>query len=141
MTTLDEHIDELDKMVVGGTSAPTIRSQIAFISREVAALEAELVRVNVDHANLKEAYLNLQAAQAEKEADPFTNFKGHRFKIGTNGESDGLVYCPNCPTPLSSGQPHLHLTCSKCNFISPKNGYFLPDLIKEAQEYVRAKKA
>jgi hypothetical protein len=58
MITLQEHIDALDRMVTQGTSVPELRSQIAFIGREVAALEA-------DYARLAEAHTKLQEAKAE----------------------------------------------------------------------------
>ena len=41
-------------MVTQGTSVPELRSQIAFIAREVAALEAQLVRANDDNTKLTE---------------------------------------------------------------------------------------
>src|SRR5476649_1984793 len=56
MRTLQEHLDDLDRMVDSG-SAPKheIRSQIAFIGREVAALEANYLRLTDDHAKSNEA--------------------------------------------------------------------------------------
>jgi hypothetical protein len=53
MRTLQEHIDDLDRMVDSGTAIPKIRNQIAFIGREVAALQA-------DYASLAEAHTKLQ---------------------------------------------------------------------------------
>lgn len=44
--TLTEHIDALDKMIVLGSPQPELRSQIAFIEREVAVLEAENANLN-----------------------------------------------------------------------------------------------
>lgn len=41
MKTLQEHLDDLDRMVDTGAGKPDTRSQIAFIAREVAALEAD----------------------------------------------------------------------------------------------------
>lgn len=41
MRTLQEHIDDLDRMVDTGTAVHKIRSQIAFIAREVAVLQAD----------------------------------------------------------------------------------------------------
>jgi len=72
MRTLLEHIDDLDRLVDNGADKPKIRSQIAFIGREVAALQA-------DYGNLSEAFQKLTAelatklekrgrAEAEKEA-------------------------------------------------------------------------
>ncbi|MCW5552786.1 MAG: hypothetical protein KIS67_11585 [Verrucomicrobiae bacterium] len=68
MRTLAEHIDDLDRMVDNG-SAPKheIRSQIAFIGREVTALQEE-------HDRLKAAYSQAQLehskAQPESSALP-----------------------------------------------------------------------
>lgn len=58
MRTLDEHLDDLDRLVDGNGSKAEVRSQIALIGREVAALEA-------DYARLAEAHTKLQAAKAE----------------------------------------------------------------------------
>jgi hypothetical protein len=64
MATLQEHIDDLDRMIDGGnTTKDAVRSQIAFIGREVAALEADYARLNEAHTNLKEAHTNLKNAQ------------------------------------------------------------------------------
>jgi regulator of replication initiation timing len=54
MRTLQEHLDDLDRMVDNG-SAPKheIRSQIAFIGREVTALQAENTRLVEAHAKLQ----------------------------------------------------------------------------------------
>jgi len=57
MKTLLDHIDDLDRMVDGGAEVSKIRSQIAFIGREIAALQA-------DFASLAEANTKLQASQA-----------------------------------------------------------------------------
>jgi len=72
MRTLQEHIDDLDRMVDSGTSVAKIRSQIAFIGREVAALQADYAGLAQAHAEFKQAAQkqianakakNLQAAQ------------------------------------------------------------------------------
>ena len=55
MKSLIEHIDDLDRMVDSDASKPAVRSQIAFVGREVAALQA-------DYASLAEAHQKLDAA-------------------------------------------------------------------------------
>jgi hypothetical protein len=57
MPTLQESIDALDRMIDGQASKPELRSQIAFIGREVAALEADYSHLSQDHATLQEAQL------------------------------------------------------------------------------------
>ncbi|MGA2175261.1 MAG: hypothetical protein ABSH38_09795 [Verrucomicrobiota bacterium] len=74
MRTLQEHIDDLDRMVDGGAEKPKVRSQIAFIGREVAALEA-------DYARLAEAHSKLQATHSELEAQ-HTALKDGKRKAG-----------------------------------------------------------
>jgi hypothetical protein len=56
MRTLQEHLDDLDRMVDSG-SAPKheIRSQIAFIGREVTALEADYARFIDAHTQSERA--------------------------------------------------------------------------------------
>jgi chromosome segregation ATPase len=65
MRTISEHLDDLDRMVDGGAAKSEIRSQIAFIGREVAALEAEYAQLAEAHAKLQEAHLQLQASKTE----------------------------------------------------------------------------
>jgi hypothetical protein len=50
--TLTEQIDALDKMVADHATTAEIRSQIAFIGREVAALEADYTNFAAQHAQL-----------------------------------------------------------------------------------------
>lgn len=63
--TLQEHIDALDGMVENGADKPKIRSQIAFVGREVAALEADYARAIDDNAKLREAQTQLEKTHAE----------------------------------------------------------------------------
>lgn len=66
MITLQEHIDALDRMVANGTSVPELRSQVAFIGREVAALEARYVSA-VDHnTQLREAQSEFERSFDER---------------------------------------------------------------------------
>lgn len=61
MRTLQEHIDDLDRMVDNGAEKSNIRSQIAFIAREVTALESDYVRLAEVHTKLQEAHQILDA--------------------------------------------------------------------------------
>ncbi len=72
--TLQEHIDALDRMVTQGTSVPELRSQIAFIGRELAVIEA-------DYARLAEACARLQKAHSELDAE-HTALKDMKHKAG-----------------------------------------------------------
>ena len=63
---LTEHIDSLDKMVADHAATCEIRSQIAFIGREVAALEANYASLHSAHTELKELY---EALRAEAQQD------------------------------------------------------------------------
>lgn len=76
--TLTEHIDALDKMVAGHASTAEIRSQIAFIGREVAALEAD--------------YAQLVQVNAERQkTDSFEYRRGLYYQTG-----DPIPFCPHC---------------------------------------------
>ena len=52
MQTIQEHLDDLDRMVDAGARKPEIRSQIAFIAREVAVLETELASEKESNAEI-----------------------------------------------------------------------------------------
>jgi hypothetical protein len=58
MITLQEHLNELDRMVTNHASVAEIRSQASFIAREVAVLEA-------DYASLAETHAKLRATNAD----------------------------------------------------------------------------
>lgn len=62
MKTLQEDIDDLDRMVDTGAQKDAIRSQIRLISREVAALQA-------DYSSLAEAHAKLEEAKAKVNAE------------------------------------------------------------------------
>jgi hypothetical protein len=70
MISLQEHIDALDKMVVNHASVPEIRSQIAFIGREVAALEARYAQLAVKHQNSLVRTKQLEASQQKPSFQP-----------------------------------------------------------------------
>jgi hypothetical protein len=89
MITLQEHIDALDRMVTNGTSVPELRSQIAFIGREVAALETRYMSAVDDNAQLRE----LQAKFQQEQAEAFDAFlKGEQEKQLRIRKSQSLNY-------------------------------------------------
>lgn len=52
MKTITQHLDDLDRMIdAGNTPKHELRSQVAFIGREVAALEADYARLAEAHQN------------------------------------------------------------------------------------------
>jgi hypothetical protein len=53
----------------GNTPKHELRSQIAFIQREVAALEANHLATIDDHANLQEAHTKLKESEAKRKND------------------------------------------------------------------------
>jgi DNA-binding MarR family transcriptional regulator len=55
MASLQQDIDDLDRMVDTGAQKDAIRSQIRLISREVATLEADYASLAEHHAKLKAA--------------------------------------------------------------------------------------
>jgi hypothetical protein len=64
MKTLQEDIDDLDRMVDTNAGKDAIRSQIRLIAREVEALEASNVRLNEDNAELNQALAKYKARDA-----------------------------------------------------------------------------
>jgi hypothetical protein len=60
MKTLLEHLDDLDRMIeAGNTPTDKLRSQLAFIGREIAALQT-------DYASLHDAHAELHAGLEER---------------------------------------------------------------------------
>jgi L-2-hydroxyglutarate oxidase LhgO len=68
MKTLQEHIDDLDKMIDGRAAKDEIRSQIAFIGREVAALEADYAQLAQAHAALQDEHTKFKEGQSQKDS-------------------------------------------------------------------------
>ena len=70
MNGLTNHIDDLDRMVdAGNTPKHELRSQIAFIGREVAALQADYARLAEAHATLQDEHSKFKAAQTPPPID------------------------------------------------------------------------
>jgi hypothetical protein len=70
MQTLQQHLDDLDRLVTNHATQPEIRSQLAFISREVAALETNYVNLLEAHASLQEEHSKLKNAHLENQRKP-----------------------------------------------------------------------
>ena len=86
--TIHEHIDALDRMVDCNASKPEIRSQIAFIGREIAALTA-------DYSQLQEAYAALQAKYAKLEEQSLHPARSVSL-IPPPVPSDGVLPAESC---------------------------------------------
>ena len=78
--TLIEHIDELDKMIVSGASVDKIRSQIAFVQREVTQLEQS-------HAHLQDAHVKFQEAHQQSASQPAATVVERRLSPRERGLS------------------------------------------------------
>jgi hypothetical protein len=85
MNTLQQDIEDLDRMVDGGADKDKIRSQIRLIAREVAALETDyaslaqahsqsqeaLVKLTENHSALIKSNQDANAAAMQKDSDEF----------------------------------------------------------------------
>ena len=63
--TLAEHIDALDQMIVNGSGQPAIRSQIAFIGREIEAVESRYAMLQQEHFDLAAKHSSLADEHAK----------------------------------------------------------------------------
>jgi len=70
MITLQEHLNELDRMVANHASVAEVRSQIAFIAREVSALEAAYLRTIQDNDKLRQAKSEIDSELAKLKIPP-----------------------------------------------------------------------
>lgn len=65
MKTLNEDIDDLDRMIDCGAAKDEIRSQIRLVAREVSALEADYARLAENHVKLADEHAKLKQAHAQ----------------------------------------------------------------------------
>ena len=79
MPTIHESLDALDNMVTNHASTSEIRSQLAYIVREVAALQAELMSTYSISAKLQEEHAKLKQAQSERDREVAIE---NRHKVG-----------------------------------------------------------
>jgi chromosome segregation ATPase len=68
MKTLQEDIDDLDRMVDTNAPKDAIRSQIRLISREVAALQADYDSLAASHAHTNEAKAKVETELSDLKA-------------------------------------------------------------------------
>lgn len=78
MQTLQQHLDDLDRMVDSGKAPKAeLRSQVSFISREVSALESAYSHLEQEHALLQAEHAKLQTEHAKlQEAHSKINRQG-----------------------------------------------------------------
>jgi DNA repair exonuclease SbcCD ATPase subunit len=74
MKTLQEDIDDLDRMVDTDAQKDNIRSQIRLVAREVAELEADNARLVESHSQLQETLAKANA-ELEKVKAEYNEFK------------------------------------------------------------------
>lgn len=67
--TLQEDIDDLDRMVDTDAAKDAIRSQIRLIGREIAALEADYSQLADSHSKLQQEHAALQASESQRNTD------------------------------------------------------------------------
>jgi hypothetical protein len=104
MPSIQVSLDALDAMIANQASVPQIRSQIDYITREVAALEADYMRALNDHSMLRQEHAKLQQAQSDLDQEAAEK---NRHKVGVtlkNGKSvyydaDAYALLPNSASP------------------------------------------
>ena len=104
MPTLKENLDALDRMVTNHASTAEIRSQIAFIERELTAFEAEYMSTARSYVRLQDEHKKLQHAQLARDQETVAE---NRHKVGvtlTNGvtryyDADTYEILPNQRDP------------------------------------------
>jgi cell division protein FtsB len=64
--TLQEDIDDLDRMVDTDAAKDAIRSQIRLIGREIAALEADYSQLVDRHSQLQQEHARLQQSESRR---------------------------------------------------------------------------
>jgi DNA-binding transcriptional ArsR family regulator len=96
MPTIHESLDSLDSMVTNHASTPEIRSQIAYIGREVSALEAQLVSLADDNAVLQTENADLIAKNAElvqKNRAVTAELENKRLQEAVNEQGRQVLEC------------------------------------------------
>lgn len=88
MPTLQESIDTLDHMVTNHASTPEIRSQIAYVARETATLEAQYMSA----VRSSEQMIQELAAQDQKMAAENRHKFGVTLTSGVTRHYDGDSY-------------------------------------------------
>ena len=135
MSSLQKDIDDLDRMVDTDAAKDAIRSQIRFVAREVAALEAE-------YFSLAERYAALSSPLAQPAEEPLRHIRGLFFASG-----DPIPFCPRCweaagrrihlSGPIPMFNPEIeHWECHTCHsaYSAKPNEPFLPVSRRRAQK-------
>lgn len=102
MKTIEDHFDDLDRLVEGGAAVATVRGQIFFTAREVAAeLEAraersaerdeDYARLAEAHAKLREQYDALLATQECAKRAGFEKLRQQSNQHWRSGQLDHTV--------------------------------------------------
>jgi hypothetical protein len=91
MPTIKESLESLDSMVTNHASTPEIRSQIAYILREVEALEADFVGTVRNHAQLADAHTKLKNAQLARDQEAAAE---NKHKVGVTLNSGVTKFYP-----------------------------------------------
>ena len=85
MSSLQQDIDDLDRMVDTDAAKDAIRSQIRLIAREVSTLQADFARLEQEHQEL-------QASQTPTPSQPpLQHLRGVYYASG-----DLVPFCPYC---------------------------------------------
>lgn len=119
MKTIQELLDDLDAIVDGG-HAPKheVRSQIAFIARQVAAFEADYTSLAESHAQLQQKHPELPPSQPQGTLKPI---KVEMLKVlaGTE-EAESTLIASRLKLVLAVAQMHI-LELRDANFIWGNN--------------------
>ncbi len=138
MSNLQKDIDDLDRMIDTDAAKDAIRSQLRFIARELAALEADYAVLAEQHAALQQSHASAVAAPAE---EPLTLVRGLFYASG-----DPVPFCPRCweaarrrihlsgPIPMFNREVE-HWECHTCQagYSAMPHQPFLPVSRRRAQ--------
>ena len=103
MASLEQDLDDLDRMVDTGAPKDAIRSQIRLITREVATLQTELARTVEDHQKLQAEHAKLKATQVIPAPTDKLQFRRGLYYQG----ADPIPFCPQC---WESSNKKIHLS-------------------------------
>ena len=96
MSRFAQDFDDLERLIDGNAAKDEIRSQLRFIAREVAALEADYTRAIEEHQQFQLA----QAAVSREE--PLQHLRGVYY-----ASDDPVPFCPHCYEAGSGKRIHL----------------------------------
>ena len=102
------------------------RSQIDLISREVAALEADFAGLKKAHAQIQQAYADLE----KKQEEPIRFEHGIEFRCGPRTGGKWQAFCPACHAPASEDAEEHRVYCS-CSHSCPWGGADIPGTLDD----------